>query len=43
MQMGKSFAVSDRDLAEQLRRLKLENAQKEIEINRIKESDPGII
>ena len=34
--MGKSFDVSDKELAEQLKRLRLQNAQKEIEISRIK-------
>lgn len=43
MKYGTHFEVSDRDLAEQLRKLKLQNSQKEIEIARIKETDPSIL
>ena len=42
MNLERTFNLGDRDLAEQLHKLKKENAKKQIEIERIKESDPTI-
>lgn len=38
--MKSTFAINDDDLAVQLRKLKMANAQKEAEIQKIKATDP---
>ena len=42
MNLERTFNLGDRELAEQLYKLKKDNAKKQIEIERIKESDPAI-